>query len=281
MFKIGVMVESYRAGLYNGLRKAKAQGADGVQIYTTSGDMAAWDMTKERRAEIKDMLDANGLVVSALCGDLGGHGFMFAEHNADKIEKSKRVMDLSLELGSGIVTTHIGVVPEDASTEQYKIMQEACHALATYADSVGAKFALETGAETPEVLKAFLDSLNSKGLSVNYDPANLVMVLRCDPVAGVYTLGDYIVHTHAKDGVNLVPTTAEKVYANFSHEDVEKIEYFREVPLGTGGVDFPKYIAALKDVGYNGFLTIERECGDEPEKDIGEAVTFLNQIING
>ena len=56
-------------------------------------------------------------------------------------------------------------------------------------------------------------------------------------------------------------------------------EYFTEVPLGEGKVNFPKYIAALKDIGYNGFLTIEREVGADPAKDIGMAVNFLKGLI--
>ncbi len=272
-FKIGVMADSFRVGFYNGLVRAKAVGADGVQVYTVSDDMAPWNMDKERRNEVKEMLAANGLVASALCGDLGGHGFMNKEENPSKIDKSKQILDLSKELGCNIVTTHIGIVPEDKTCDTYKIMQEACYALAQYADEIGAKFAVETGPESPEVLRDFLDSLNSKGVSVNYDPANLVMVACCDPVKGVHTLKDYIIHTHAKDGINLAVAPPEKMFSG------DGFEYYRELPLGKGGVDFPAYIAALKEIGYNGFLTIERECGDDPQKDIQEAVQFLKKLI--
>ena len=61
-------------------------------------------------------------------------------------------------------------------------MQEACAELARYADSVDAHFAIETGPEIADTLKIFLDSLNSKGVAVNLDPANFVMVTGDDPV---------------------------------------------------------------------------------------------------
>ena len=79
----------------------------------------------------------------------------------------------------------------------------------------------------------------------------------------VYNLKDYIVHTHAKDGVHIAP------------------DGYEELPLGTGAVPFPKYIAALEEVGYRGFLTIEREAGETPEKDIKIAYDYLKSIING
>lgn len=62
-------------------------------------------------------------------------------------------------------------------------------------------------------------------------------------------------------------------------EEFQGIRYFQEVPLGTGDVDFPNYLKALEDIGYNGFLTIEREVGDNPEADITTAVNFLRKTI--
>ena len=62
---------------------------------------------------------------------------------------------------------------------------------------------------------------------------------------------------------------------------VEKPETpsFSELPLGKGGVPFPEYLKALDDIGFHGFLTIERECGDTPENDIRAAVQFLKEHI--
>ena len=128
---------------------------------------------------------------SALCGDLG-KGFGNKEQNPELIEKSKRIIDLALDLETNIVTTHIGVVPSDKNHERYKIMQEACFELASYADSVNAHFAIETGPEVSMVLKEFLDSLNSTGVAVNLDPANFKMVTGDDPVQAVHNLKKYI-----------------------------------------------------------------------------------------
>ena len=106
-------------------------------------------------------------------------------------------------------------------------------------------------------LRAILEKADTKSAKVNLDPANFVMCAGQDPVEAVHILKDYIVHTHAKDGIKL------------SDDDYE------EKPLGFGGVPFPEYISALKEVGYDGFLTIERECGADPIKDIENAVSFI------
>ncbi len=279
-FPIGVMVESFRLPLKDAIKKASELGAAGLQMHATGGDTAPDVCVGAKRKELLDFVKSNGLVFSALCGDFG-KGFSHPELNPELIEKSKRVMDMALELETNVVTTHIGVVPSDPKHDRYKIMQEACFALASYADSVGARFAVETGPETSLVLKNFLDSLGSSGVSVNLDPANLVMVTGDDPVQAVHNLKKYIVHTHAKDGVKLADGNPEYIYhaVHPVPEEIKGVRYFEEVPLGTGGVDFPAYLRALEEIGYRGFLTIEREVGANPAADIKTAVDFLQDTM--
>lgn len=281
-FKIGVMVDSFNLGLKEGIRKSREVGASGIQIYAVSGEMAPENLNLAQRKEILDMVHSNGLVVSALCGDLGGHGFALEQDNEWKIEKSKAIVDLALELGTQVITTHIGVIPSQESHPRWQVMRAACEALGAYSDKMGAMFAIETGPEKADTLKYFLDSLPTKGVRVNFDPANFVMVTAQDPVEAVYTLKDYIIHTHAKDGVMKQQTDPERIYNFFAEggiEDLHLSDYFEETPLGQGDVDFDGYLKALADVGYNGFLTIEREVGGQPETDIRLAVEFLNAKI--
>jgi L-ribulose-5-phosphate 3-epimerase len=283
--KIGIIVDSLRLPLREGLKMASELGADGVQIYAVDGEMAPENLTSAARKELKDYISSLGLEISALCGDLGGHGFQDREINPQKVEKSKRILDLAVDLGTNIVTTHIGIIPEDPATPVFESMQIACEELGVYAKSLNAYFAIETGPETSLRLKAFLDTLSTNGVSVNFDPANMVMVTGDDPVEGVKLLKDYIVHTHVKDGVRYKPVDPRDVYGalgyggGVDHELIAKMvtegEYFRELPLGEGKVEFPSYFAALQDIGYQGYLTIEREVGTNPVYDIREAITFL------
>ena len=277
-FPIGVIINSFRTDIPTSVKKAAEVGAQGIQDYATSGEMAPENLSKEKRREFLDLVKSNGLIISALCGDLGGGGFTHPEKNPEKIEKSKRILDLAKELETNVVTTHIGVVPEDKNHDRYKIMQEACHELAEYADSIDAHFAIETGPETRATLKGFLDSLESTGVGVNLDPANLVMVTGDDPVKAVHNLKKYIVHTHAKDGKQLFYKDPEIIYG-MKPDVIVTGDSFIEVPLGEGSVPFKEYLEALCDIGYNGFLTIEREVGDNPEKDIRTAVKFLEGMF--
>ena len=279
-FPIGVILESFRDNRSAAIKKAAALGAKGIQMYATRGENAPENLNAADRKALLAEVKGEGLVFSALCGDLG-MGFANPEKNPELIEKSKRILDLAKDLETDIVTTHIGVVPSDPSHDRYKIMQEACFELASYADSVGAHFAIETGPETSPVLKQFLDGLNSTGVAVNLDPANLRMVSGEDPVQAVYNLQKYIVHTHAKDGNRLIEIDPGYIYGVLHPvpQEFEGKKFFEEVPLGTGSVDFPAYLKALEDIGFRGFLTIEREVGTNPAADIKTAYDFLKKTI--
>ena len=272
--KIGVMVESFRKSSIDsivasndpmqtfkeGVAKAAQLGAEGIQAYATFGALQFDKMTSGKAKEALDIVKSHGLIFSAICGDFGT-GFMNAEKNKQGVENSKRVLDVAKMLECDIVTTHIGTIPE-VDDDKTEVARVACRELALYADSIGSAFAVETGPETSQVLCKFLDSLGAMGVRVNMDPANLVMCVADDPVKGVDILKKYIVHTHAKDGVM-----------------IGNREGYEEVPLGKGGVDWDNYLLALDKIGYTGFLTIEREVGDDPEADIKLAKDFLTEKL--
>ncbi|MDD6984730.1 MAG: sugar phosphate isomerase/epimerase [Eubacteriales bacterium] len=279
--KIGAMVESFRLGFKNGVEKAASLGIEGIQAYATGGELGVDDITDAKLKEALDIVKSNGLVFSAICGDFG-HGFMNPEQNKIYVEKSKRVLDLAKKLECNIVTTHIGTVPAEEN-ETKEIMRKACRELAEYADSVGSAFAVETGPEPGKVLGEFLDSLGAGGVRVNFDPANLVMCVDDRPENALKYLGKYVVHTHAKDGIMLKKKIEEKINIGEEAKEHQALAdmgmKYLELPLGEGDVNFDVYLPALAATGFNGFLTIEREVGDNPEKDIALAVEFLKEKI--
>lgn len=283
-FSVGVMVDSFKVPLFEGLDKAKQVGAQGIQLYVVEGENKYDTFDDAKVAAVNAALTERGLVISAVCGDFGGHGFERADENEWKIPASKAVADLAVRLNTKVVTTHIGCVSGNKDDESYKNQLAACREIGDYAAAKGVTFAIETGPEKAQVLAEFIRDCGSKGIGVNLDPANLVMVTGDDPVNAVHVLKDYIVHTHAKDGIMLKQTDPKRIYTFFAEggiEDMRMSDYFLEVPLGQGKVDFDAYLAALSEVGYKGFLTIERECGADPYADIKLAVDFLNGKIQG
>lgn len=262
--KIGVIPDCFRLPIKEGIKKAAELKLDGIQPYATHGDLDPKNLSKTGREHLKVFVENLGLKISALVGDFGGHGFADPKTLDWRVERTKEVIDLAVDLGVNVVTTHIGVVPEDENDVAWKSMVQSLPEVGSYAYNRGVFLATETGPEVASLLKKLLDTIGNPGLKVNYDPANLVMVAGDDPVKGVYILKDYIVHTHAKDGIKLPDENGQKRW--------------KELPLGEGNVNFPEYLKAMKEIGYNGFFTIEREVGENPEVDIIKARDFLRAL---
>jgi len=253
--KIGVMIESFRLGVKGGIMQAAKLGADGFQIYCTGGEMAPENMNAQARKDFRKFVADQGLIISALCADFGG-GFLNAAGNTQAIQRTKACMDLAADLGTNVITSHIGKLPAGEQDPQWQAAKTAIAELSLYGDKAGVAFATETGPESADHLLRFLRQIPGKSAKVNYDPANFCMY-GFDHLGGVELLKDYIVHTHAKDGMH------------------GKIQ---EMPLGQGNVDFPQYIARMDKIGYRGFYTIEREVGEDPVRDIAMAVAFLRTL---
>ena len=279
--KIGALNSSLQKPLSVTVEKYAAMGIQGMQLQITPEHLIFPDA---RLQEIRQICADAGLEITAVCGDIARTHFGVADEWKDRVEFHKRVVDIAVKLGTKIITTHIGVVPERKTDPVYPIMLEAIGEAAEYSGSCGAVFAIETGPEKADILLNLLRDVNSKGLGVNLDPANLRMVSCEDPVRAVELLGQYIVHTHAKDGINLYPGSAAAAYRMLEPDGsprifAERAAEYKEVPLGQGQVPWDGYLAALRKAGYDGFLTIERECGSDREGDIRQAVEFLKSKL--
>lgn len=283
--KIGMIVELLKKPLFEGIAHAAAIGAQGIQINVKhkEGEIDLSDCTDAQLAELKAVCEKNNLEISAICGELKG-SFQIEPQCWERVKVMEKVFDSAAKLGVKVVTTHIGCIPECPADPIYATMVASVGKAARYAESKGCYFAIETGPELAGVLKRFIEDVGCPALRINLDPANLRGVACEDPVYAVLTLAKYIVHTHAKDSVNLYVGSPAKFYGmpnpdGTPREISARASGFKEVPLGQGMVPWHAYLAALKASGYDGYLTIERECGQDQAKDMAEAVRFLREQL--
>lgn len=258
MMKIGVIPDSFQVPFKEAVVLSHEIGAQGIQPYVTRDEFCPECLSAQDRVDVLKFVRSNDLVFSAVCADFG---MSFTNPVEAEIERTKSMMRLALDFDTHIITTHIGRVPDDENSEAYYNVVKTIETLGKYGDEIGCCFATETGPEMAIKLKGILDKADTKSAKVNLDPANFVMCAGQDPVEAVHILKDYIVHTHAKDGIKTGETTYE------------------EKPLGHGNVPFPMYLKALKEEGYDGFLTIEREAGPTRMEDIKHAKKMLSDIL--
>jgi len=162
---------------------------------------------------------------------------------------------LAQKLGLNLITFHAGFLPHaEADPRSAKLRQR----LAEIADAFAARnirLALETGQETAAVLLDFLQKLARPNVGVNFDPANMILYDKGNPIEALRTLGPWIRQVHVKDARRTkVPGT-----------------WGEEVVAGTGEVDWPAFFSALDQVAFDGDLCIEREAGNLRVADIRAA----------
>jgi sugar phosphate isomerase/epimerase len=191
-------------------------------------------------------------------------GLVPREFRAQRIAHMKQVSDFAAKAGVPAVQGHCGFIPENPNDPLYREAVDAIRTVAAYCRQNGQKFRCETGQETPITLVRAIRDIGLDNVGVNFDAANLILYGKANPVDAVEVLGPYIQGVHAKDG--LYPTDPKQLG--------------REVPIGEGKVNFPAFVAKLKQIGYRNPLTIEREIsGEKQTADILASKAYLEKLI--
>jgi L-ribulose-5-phosphate 3-epimerase len=227
--------------------------------------------TRLREALNKYQMEATSLVVGGPGREVWDFyegpltiGLVPRETRAARIAHIKKASDFAKQCGIAAVQTHCGFIPENPNDPVYKETVVAMREVADYCRRNGQNFRYETGQETPITLVRAIQDVGLDNQGVNFDLANLILYGKANPVDAIELLGPYTQGIHAKDG--LWPTNPRKLG--------------EEVPIGKGGVDFPRIIARLKELNYRGALTIEREIsGPQQVEDVRAAKAYLEKLI--
>lgn len=244
-----------------------------------SCQLSCWDMslfTEENAKKINEYCAKYDVKISTLwCGWSGPAiwdaedgmvtlGLVPSTYRFKRMEDLKSGSDFAKLLNVKNVATHVGFIPYNALSTEYNELVAALRYLVKYFKQNGQNFLFETGQETPVVLRRTIEDIGEDNVGINLDPANLLEYGNGNPVDALDLLGKYVLDVHAKDGC--YPTEGHSLGI--------------ETPLGQGAVDYPRFIAKLKKIGYNGPLTIEREItGEEQIKDIKAAIKLLEDLI--
>lgn len=192
-------------------------------------------------------------------------GLLPAAYRATRLKELEQAIDFASALSVPDVNTHIGFIPENPNDPTYPELVGAVRYLCGYAKGKNVNFCMETGQETPITLLRFIKDTKAENIGINLDPANLLMYGKANPIDALSIIGAYIKGVHGKDG----------------EYPQNPYELGNERAIGDGMVCFERFIPALKAVGYDGAITVEREIsGEQQEKDIIHANKVLNNIIS-
>ncbi len=228
-----------------------------------------------RRAELRALIEDSGIRVTSVAAVYQGEsyadvaavrstvGLLPQETRAARIQDTKRCADFGAEVAAPNISSHIGYIPEDRADPTYCALVAAVQEICDYLHRRRMNFCLETGQESAGLLKQFISDVSRKNLKVNFDPANMIMYGTGDPIEAVEVLAEWVRGVHCKDGV------WPKAEGQLGEER----------PLGQGEVGIERFLAKLKQVGYEGPLTIEREIpGEQQMKDFISGKRLLDEL---
>ncbi len=269
--KIGLVVRMEQ-NLDEAFEKVSKMGIKTCQL-------VCWDSTlynQEKANEVIAAREKHGIEITAFWCGWGGPivwdfisgpltlGIVPEPYRYDRIRELKLGSDFAKMIGVKDVVTHLGFIPEVACSSEYNGVVCAVRDLANYMKNNEQNFLFETGQETPVTLRRLIEDVGTGNLGINLDPANLILYGKANPVDALDVFGQYVMGVHGKDG--MYPTDGRLLG--------------KEVRIGDGKANYPAFIAKLKELGYNGAITIEREIkGEQQIIDIEYAKKYLEQLI--
>jgi sugar phosphate isomerase/epimerase len=271
--KIGIIIElNHDTDIKEKFAQAKKIGIDNCQL--TCWDMTA--LTSEKAAEIMAAVKSENFEITAFwCGWNGPKvwnfyegpvtlGLVPPEYRFQRMQILEKGSDFAKAIHVSDVVTHVGFLPESPYDPNYQPLLVSIKSIVEKCKENGQRFLFETGQETPITLLRVIQDLNCDNVGINLDPANLLLYGKANPIDSLEIYGKYVHGVHGKDG--LYPTDGHNLG--------------KEMPIGKGKVNFPLFIKKLKECGYDGSITIEREItGKQQQDDIVAGKKFLETYI--
>ncbi len=184
---------------------------------------------------------------------------------AERLQEAKEISDFAAAMQVDAVGLHIGFIPEEAGHPVYPQVLDVARQLCDYCAINQQRLHLETGQETAEALLRFFNDVDRDNLAINFDPANMILYGSGEPIPALKLVGKHVKSVHCKD-------------AKWAAKPGD--EWGKEVPLGEGDVNMETFLRTLKEIGYVGPLTIEREItGEDQARDIERGVRLLRNLV--
>ncbi|NLE60332.1 MAG: sugar phosphate isomerase/epimerase [Planctomycetes bacterium] len=257
--EVGVVLDSLGQPVKESLQSASRLGLRRIEMPAVGGEVSPDVLSQTGRRHLQRYVAGLGLQLSALGGDLGGSRFGDNSVLEERLERTRRIIEMAADLRVPVLTTYLGRF--DSNALRRGDLTSVVHELADMADRMGTFVAFESGGTDPSEMASVLKEVDCQWLGVCYDPASL-LIDGYDPIASAEPTAGKILIARARDAVS----GSERRPGH-------------ETPLGHGEVDWARYLAFLEQSGYNNAAFLRRTESDRPLQDIAEAKAHMEAMM--
>ncbi|MCC9604457.1 sugar phosphate isomerase/epimerase [Blastopirellula sp. JC732] len=265
---------SIDAGLGVQLSVVEELGVPTIQLHAPAKE----SRTADNAAKFLAKLESIGVTLTCVFGGFEGEsyadipttketvGLVPPATRAERLAEMKEIADFARVLDCDVVGLHVGFIPHDKTDPMFGEVVAVTQELCDHCQGNEQYLHLETGQESAEGLLGFIAAVDRPNLRVNFDPANMILYGTGNPIEALKAIGKHVGSVHCKD-------------AKWS--DQPGVTWGTEMPLGQGDVGMEEFLRTVKEIGYTGPLTIEREIPQEPERqkaEIGAALELLTAL---
>ncbi|MSR31849.1 MAG: sugar phosphate isomerase/epimerase [Gemmataceae bacterium] len=254
----GIRLDCLGLPFRKAITRAGRLGARAVQ-FNSAGELSPEKLSETGRRELLHLLHSENLHLAALHCPLR-QGLETPVDQEPRLAKILKAIDLSASLGARLVTLHPGKIPADTDSTATRALRESLSFLAVQGDRRGVRIGLVTGPDSGQALADLISTFDTGALGAVIDPAGLQL--------------------HGFDLEGAVKSLVGRVHLVWARELASShTRVMREVPLGSGSLDWVALLATLHETGYQGPLLLSREEGIFPPEELEASFRFLQSLL--
>ncbi len=232
-------------------------GAEGLQ-FDARRELTPTELSETGRRQFLKLMSEFNLTVASL--SFPNRRALYDPADLDRrIAAVKSAMQFAAQLGTQVVTLRAGRIPGDADADAYVMLREVLNDIARHGNHLGVVAAITASGDSPADLARIMNDIDAGPVGIDFDPAGMVVSGHA-PAAAARELHQWIFHVQARDAVQDVAGAG------------------MEVPLGRGEVDWLEFIATLDEIGYRGWITVNRTQGEDRAGDAARAIKYLRNL---
>lgn len=282
MVQLAFSTNAYtRFEISEAIRRISSHDYTGVEILADAPHAFLPEFDDESLRTLRNLLDETGLEVSNINANTATGYYTDAPPSsffdptivtADdddrnwRIEYTKDAIDLAASVDAPAICIATGrPLPGNPPERAREYLRDSLHEILDYAEtrdvSVGIEFEPDLLIENTDEALALVDELNRDSLGINLDLGH-VAVYGSDPAESIRKCAGHITGIHVEDIVG-----------------GRRGKHYHRIP-GDGDLNFESIFAALDDINYDGFATLELYTYPEaPDRAAEESYNELRQYI--